>query len=126
MALLDGGLKQVIGSALGGFLLDCTLHIFATVDDGMGGLNEVETGTFAAKGVVEQYSEFYRASLGIPETDSKIIMLQNGVDAEPTIRDQVTIRGTRWAIVSIDQDPAQASWNFQARPIGPEEDSSSG
>lgn len=116
MGLLDGGLAAVFGGAFGPLFLDGTLHVESLVPDGEGGF----TSTFVdhpVKGMVDSYSDAYRTQFGIPETDVKLIVLQFGATGAPSTDAQITLRGTRYSIQSIEQDPAQAAWTIRGRPV---------
>ena len=68
---------------------------------------------------IDTYSEEARAQLGIPDTDVKIMVLQHsasGVQVDLRNGDTITMRGD-WRVIRRDQDPAQATWTAQARPV---------
>lgn len=116
MGLLDGGLQAVFAGAFGPLFLDGTLHVATTTPDGEGGV----TRTFEnkpVKGMVDSYSDAYRAAAGIPETDVRLIVLQHGVGAAPDTDSEITLRGARYRIMTVGQDPAQAAWTIQGRPV---------
>lgn len=116
MGLLDGGLAAVFGGAFGPLFLDGVLHVEILTPDGEGGF----WSTFSdlpIKGMVDTYSDAYRAQANIPETDVRLIVLQFGVDGAPSTDAQITIRGTRYSIQAIEQDPAQAAWTIRGRPV---------
>lgn len=116
MGLLDGALQAVFGGAFGPLFLDGTLHAASTVPDGEGGFTTAFTD-HAIKGMVDTYTDEYRARNGIPETDVKLIVLQFGVAGIPTLDGQITLRGARYSIQAIGQDPAQAAWTIRGRPV---------
>lgn len=116
MGLLDGGLQAVFAGAFGPLFLNGLLHVAETGPDGTGGT----TRTFSdkpVKGMVDSYTSAYRAATGIPETDVRLIVLQHGVDGQPTTDCEVTLRGARYRIMAVDQDPAQAAWTLRGRPV---------
>lgn len=77
------------------------------------------SGTYSVwsgQGFVDQYSDFFRKTAGIPETDSKVCIfagsLPNGV--APQKDDKVKIKGEWWQLRRVSTDPAQALWTCQA------------
>lgn len=116
MGLLDGGLQAVFAGAFGPLFLDGTLHVVSTDSDGEGGTVRTPRDV-PIKGMVDAYSEAYRERAGIPETDVRLIVLQHGVDGEPNVDAEITLRGNRYRAMSIAQDPAQAAWTIRGRPV---------
>ena len=116
MGLLDGDLQNVFGSVFGSLMLDGTLTTITSVSNGKGGWTN-STQTAAVKLMIESYSEFYRAQAGIPDTDVKIIVLQKDVALTPDINSRITARGVEYSVVRVQQDPAQAAWTLQGRPV---------
>lgn len=116
MGLLDGGLRAVFGGAFGPLFLDGTLHAATTVSDGEGGFVRSFVD-HPVKGMVDTYSDEFRARTGVPDTDVRLIVLQFGVTVVPDTDAQITLRGTRYAIQAIEQDPAQAAWTMRGRPV---------
>lgn len=116
MGLLDGDLKEVFGSVFAPLLLDATITKVTLTPDGEGGMSE-STETASAKGMVEKYSALERQRDGIPMTDVKLIVLQKDVALIPDLDSKITIRGQLYSIHAKDEDPAQAAWTLQGRPI---------
>lgn len=116
MGLLDGDLREVFGSVFAPLLLDAEIIHVTLTPDGQGGMTETSE-TAPAKGMVEQYSAYERARDAIPSTDVKLIVLQKDVAIRPDLSSRVTIRGQTYSIQSIEEDPAQAAWTLQGRPI---------
>ena len=116
MGLLDGGLQAVFAGAFGPLFLDGTLHKVETAPDGEGGVIRTPADT-PIKGMVDRYSEAYRAAAGIPETDARLFVLQHGVGAAPDTDSEITLRGARYRVMAVDQDPAQAAWTIRGRPV---------
>jgi|GEM_PF-3368827 len=117
MGLLDGDLKEVFGSVFAPLLLDATISNTGLVPDGKGGWTEGAENSSAAKGMVEEYKAYERAQANIPSTDVKLIILQKDVTVTPTLDSVITIRSQTYSVQAIDQDPAQASWTIQGRPV---------
>ena len=116
MGLLDGDLKAVFGGVFGPLLLDATLHKVSLTRDA-GDTITPASADHAVKAMVDAYSDTFRAAAGIPATDVRLIVLQIGVPVAPNTDDQITIRGKRYAIASVDEDPAQASWTMRGSPV---------
>ncbi|WP_427023035.1 hypothetical protein ACP4J4_10360 [Aureimonas ureilytica] len=119
MGLLDGGLQATFGAIFSPLFLDATLHTDRkqTIVGGRPTGPVTWTDT-ACKGMVDTYSDSYRLRTGIPDTDVRLIVLQQGVAAKPSTDSEITIRGARYKIMSVEMDPAQASWTFRGRPVG--------
>lgn len=119
MGLLDGDLQSIFGGVFAPFFLDGVLHSDPKVEYANGRPSGETTWTDTpVKGMVDNYSERYKATNGIPETDVKVIVLQAGIATEPSLDAEISIRGTRYRIMAIGQDPAQAAWEFRGRPVG--------
>lgn len=117
MGLLDGGLKGVFGTVFGSILPAGTLHIPTNTPDGKGGYTQSYSDT-PIKAMRENYSTSYRQNNGIPDTDVKIIVLQQGVAATPDTDHEITAMGIRYRVIGpVTQDPASASWEIRGRPI---------
>lgn len=116
MGLLDGDLREVFGSVFAPLLLDAVITRVTLIPDGAGGMSESSVSA-NAKGMVEKYSAYERAQLAIPATDVKLILLQKDVGLVPDVHSQITIRGQLYSVQGIEEDPAQASWTIQGRPV---------
>lgn len=114
--LLGGDLQEVFGSVFAPLLLDAVITKVTLTDDGSGGFTEA-TETAVCKGMVESYSAYTRARANIPSTDVKLIILQKDVALMPDLDSKITIRDQLYSIQAIDEDPAQAAWTIQGRPI---------
>lgn len=116
MGLLDGDLKAVFGSVFSPLLLTATLHKVTLTDDGTGSLTPGETDHTVAA-MEKKHSAVFRANAGIPSTDINILVMQEGVPVTIDKDDEITIRGVRYKIKApINQDAAQAAWDFWATP----------
>ncbi|WP_270374977.1 hypothetical protein [Marinicauda sp. Alg238-R41] len=115
--LLDGDLQAVFGSVFSPLLLDATLHKATITEDGSGGWSSGFADN-AVKAMEKKHSAVYRAKAGIPSKDINVIVMQHGSGlSEIDTEDEITIRGVRYAIKApIDQDSAQAAWDFWATP----------
>ena len=118
MANLLTGLNKLASDIAGPLLFsDGSLRRVARVSDGRGGQTETETAA-ACKVLVEDYSAFAKSSLGIPDTDRKILVLGYGLSPPPLPGNILVINGYRWVIVTTKRDPAEAVYECQSRPSG--------
>lgn len=116
MALLEGDIAKAIYAGFRGKLLKGTLT--RTVPGG--GLDAhgdpiASTVTnFSCEGFVENFSAFYRAQAGIPDTDVKVLIFAQSITTVPTKDDVITFRGTKYQIRRIlEIDPAVATYQLQ-------------
>ncbi|MFE0754172.1 hypothetical protein ACFW16_09485 [Inquilinus sp. NPDC058860] len=115
MSLLDGPLRTVFGAVFAPLLPDGTLHVVAKDADGQ----VILPPTFAdvpVKGHRDQAGDRQRADWGIPDQAARLIVLQAGVVAAPTVDDEITLAGGRWRIGSVERDPAGAAWILTGVP----------
>jgi len=115
MALLDGSLRAVFGAAFAPLLLDGVLHV--VVKDADGGV--ILPPTFAdvpVKGHRDEADDKQRADWGVPDRAVRLIVLQAGVAAAPTLDDEITLAGSRWRIGTVERDPAGAVWILTGEP----------
>lgn len=133
MSILDD-LPAEIYAELAGEFYDGTLHIGKPKSDSAGGYT-IQFTDRPIKCIVDSYSETYRSQNGIPDTDVSIVVLQYGVTkviygiepwgkfpwsgrtADARLDSQISVRGVRYSIHAIDQDPARATWTIRGRPI---------
>ena len=114
---LESAIRQSIAKGFKGRLLTGTLlrGQSITVDE-YGDEVELQQLTFAVEGFVDNYSDAYRATAGIPETDVRITLILGNCETEPRKDDVVffptfgeyKLRGP------IKIDPARASAECQA------------
>jgi hypothetical protein len=115
MSLLDGSLRAVFGAAFAPLLLDGTLHV--AVKDADGGM--ILPPVFIdvpVKGHRDEIGDRQRADWGVPDRAVRLIVLQAGVAAAPTLDDKITLAGGRWRIGTVDSDPAGAAWVLTGMP----------
>lgn len=114
--MLEGQIRDAIAAGFAGRLLSGTL----TRTTPGGGLDEygdpVEPTTtqYPCQGFVENFTAYYRAQAGIPDTDVEILLIGGLIDVEPKKDDKVTFRGVTYQIRRIlGIDPARASYQLQ-------------
>lgn len=112
-----------IGSATGPGLLACTLHKRSAGTRTGGqlsrGNNPTETD-YAARGVVDDYSDREVNESLVQAGDRRILLLGSTIDsgAVPETGDAITIEGTKYEIVGpVKRDPAAASYTCQGRAV---------
>lgn len=113
---LEGQIAKAIYNGFKGRLLKGTL----TRSVASGGLDEygdpvtVTPQSYGCEGIVENFSAFYRAQAGIPDTDVSILILAQSIATVPTKDDTVTFRGATYQIREVlDIDPANATYRLQ-------------
>lgn len=118
MELLNGGLQRLFGRAFGPIYLEATLHKATLTKTPSGGFTASHTD-HAARAMIDDWSDTYRADNGIPHTDLRILLLQDCLNATPTPDDEITVRGRRHRITGpVREDEARSHWDLQARPDG--------
>lgn len=126
MALLTGDIAKKIFAGFKGKLLKGELRreTPSTALDEYGD-SVKEPSYFTVEGFVDEYSEFYRASAGIPDTDLKInIFAQSAPTLTPNKDDKVQFLGQWYQLRRVGTDPATALWVCQAFKIDPPVDAS--
>lgn len=114
MGLLDGGLAGVFASALSGIYLDATLHRANVEGDGKGG-GSVTFDDEAVKVQLDRTTE--RTIDGNADTFQRILVLASGVD-EIRVKDEITVKGIRWAIADVGTDPVMSYYDLAGRKSG--------
>lgn len=119
MSILEGELAEIIGEAIGGADLFYAATLTRTTvtggdpwDPGSG----VETTvTFPCQAFEDTYSIFERQNTLIQAGDVKVVVLATTLATVPTTADKITTRGVTRSIVSVERDPAGATFTLQAR-----------
>lgn len=130
MGLLDGGLKDIFGTAFAPILLDGLLHVPVRVDATDGDISETFSGDIgqpaatACKAVAIEMTDRQRDAGGYNARDVLIIVLQKGINLDVSEKFQITAKkpGTtddvRYALrTPITVDPAGATWTLVGSPI---------
>jgi hypothetical protein len=118
MTNLLTGIDKLVADIAGPLLFGAAVLVRQSrVADGRGGwtLTDAEE---ACQALVTDYTAFSRTSLGIPDTDRKILVLGHGLTAPPVPGNLLTIDGYRWRVVQTTRDPAKAVYECQCRPSG--------
>lgn len=119
MTNLLTGLDKLIADIAGPLVFTpATLIRKTRTADGRGGWTETETSV-ACQVLVSDYSAFSKSSLGIPDTDRKLMVLGYGLTPPPVPGNVIAVAGYRWVLVTTtSRDPASATFEFQGRPDG--------
>lgn len=115
MSLLDGGLASVFAGAFSSFYLDAELHRAVIAPDGKGGGTVDFVDPEPVKAQLDKTIE--RTVDGNVDTFQRILVLAHGL-APISTDDEITVKGTRWAIALIDTDPAGAYFDLAGRKSG--------
>lgn len=113
MSLLDGGIAGIMNSAFGGIYLPATLYRRSWTDD-KGTLTENAPATESIRCQVDAATEAMRAQAGYTGTDVRLLILAAAIDPIDTDC-EVAVGNRRFAIASVDQDPAGAY--FECRGV---------
>lgn len=122
MGILDGTIAESIYAGFKGKLLVGIIRQQVTPDSGSldakGDPIELDPVDTPVEGFVDEYSAFFRAQAGIPDTDLKVCIFAKSAPAiTPTKDDMVrfTQAGveTWYQLRRADTDPARALWTCQ-------------
>ena len=69
---------------------------------------------YPCKGIVEDYSDFYKLQSLVQANERKILVLANSLATVPQENDKITIRGKTYTVVSVGSDPALATYELKA------------
>lgn len=107
MGVLDS-LPGIIAGAAGGALFsDLTLiRVAKTASDGRGGFTETKT-TYAARGIVTEYSEFKRLVGNLPHNARQCILQAEGLVVTPRRDDLIDLDSVCWKILEVTSPPGQ-------------------
>jgi len=78
------------------------------------GLDTPTETLYATRGVLSSYiRELF--DTGVEPSDKNILILTNELDAIPEIDDYIDYSSTRYKIIKVKDDPADATWELQCR-----------
>lgn len=75
----------------------------------------IVTVNYPCRGFIDQYDASWRAGSLIEAGDVKIIIVANTLSVEPVAGDLITARGKVYAAISVQADPAVATYQIQGR-----------
>jgi hypothetical protein len=126
VGLLDG-LDRSIYAGFKGQLLKGQLRRLVAAEsaglDAFGDPNAPVPVLYDLEGFTDEYSDFYRANAGIPDTDLKVNVFGASCAVRPQKDDQVTFtfkgETTWYQLRKIATDPARVLWVCQSFVIRP-------
>lgn len=117
MGLLDGGMASIMGAAFGSIYLPATLwRKRAAVRDAGGSITS--GGGFdeiACRAMRDSVTERMRLAGGYTDRDVRILVLAASFSGTITTDDEITVAGTRYAVASVDMDPAGAAYELRGQ-----------
>jgi hypothetical protein len=118
-SLLESQLRKAIAKGFKGKLLKGTLwRSGATTVNTLGDDVPATPQTFSFEGFREDYSQFYRAQTGIPDTDCKVVIIAGLCATTPSKDDKLQLRGQWFQIRRVRGDPAGATHECQCFETG--------
>jgi len=121
--LLDGQLASAIYAGFKNKLLVGTLRRRAVDEaEGLDALGDPQHFTetdYTCQGFVDNYSEFFRMSLGIPDTELKVCIFAKSLPAgvRPLKDDLVRFQSIWYQLKTVATDPATALWECRASRV---------
>jgi hypothetical protein len=119
---LRSDIQRDIAAAFNGDLADAVVSFSLQVlshsyDPSTGDNTETVVSTVSSRGVWDKISKERLVDSAYRSSDSTILVLQNELDAVPQLEDTVVhgVSLERYYIVSIESDPAQATWDLVVR-----------
>lgn len=107
--MLDGQLVAIFGRIFGSIYLPATLHKRTMAYDGDG--NPTATVTdYSCRAQVDSATQAMRQAAGYVDSDVAIYVLAHHLAVPVTTDDEITVKGVRRAIASVEQDPAGTYW----------------
>lgn len=94
----------------------------AEVVDMRGDVVSSSDEVYAFEGFVELYSEYFRVTAGIPDTDVRIIIFGTSISVEPAKDDRIKMttgpfKDHMYQLRTSDSDPAKATFTCRAYEI---------
>jgi hypothetical protein len=113
---LSGALAAQVYQGMKNLFLDATLtrDVPGTITDPADPPAPTPTA-YACKGIVEKYSDYFRASGLVSAKDRKVLILANSLSVTPAPDDRVTISGVTFTVITVGTDPATAVFEIQGR-----------
>lgn len=120
MGLLDGQLASAIYAGFKNRLLKGTLRRRTAVVtmglDALGDAIKTSETDYDCQGFVDEYSEFFRVTAGIPDTDCKVAIFAKSLPSgvRPLKDDLVRFQSVWYQLRTVTTDPATALWECRA------------
>lgn len=127
MGILDGQLAQAVYAGFKGKLktglIRQEIAPASGALDGNGDPIDVSPVFTKIEGFTDQYSAFYKAQAGIPDTDLKVCWFaKSAPGVTPGRDDKIKIGATWYQVRDYRVDPATALWECQSFEIEPPAD----
>lgn len=129
VSFLEGQLRNAIAKGFNGKLLTGNLSRpgAATGVDEYGDPIYTVPFEIPVQGFVDEYNDAYRATAGIPETDSKVCLIAGLMSTDPQKDDKLKFPGfPLFQIRKIKTDPAIAMWECQSYKVDDKVDENDG
>lgn len=113
MGMLDGQIKKAIAAGFKGKLLKGSLvrQVRSSTKDEYGDPVSTTPTTFKFEGLRENWSSFFRTSVGINDTDVGILIIAGSTNTQPQKDDVITLSGKEMVVRKIAEiDPAGATY----------------
>lgn len=123
VGLLDGQLASAIYAGFKNKLLIGTFRRRAIDEteglDELGDPRSVVETDYSCQGFTDNYSEFFRATFGVPDTDLKVCIFAKSLSAgvRPLKDDLVRFQSIWYQLKTVSVDPATALWECRASKI---------
>lgn len=120
MSILSGSFAAEIADALAAASIPFELTLSRDVEQDSpapepGNPPVIVTVDYACRGFVDDFDASWRAGSLIQAGDVRVIIVANTLAVEPVAGDLITVRDKTYVAVSVQADPAGATWQIQAR-----------
>jgi len=118
-SFLEGSLKKAVAKGFKGKLLKGIVRkVVASAVNNQGDIVPTGIRDYPFEGIRENFSAYYKAQAGIPDTDVSILIILGLTTTTPDKDDKIYINGTWYQVRKIlEIDPAGASAKVQAFSI---------
>jgi hypothetical protein len=117
-SFLSGSLRKQLAQGFRGHLLTGTLTRETATGLDSYGDPTTTSATYRVQGFHDAYDESYRVRAGIPETDSKIVLVLGNGQIDPIKDDEITLSGYKtFKVRRVKVDPAKATAECQVFEI---------
>jgi len=119
VSFLESQLRNAIAAGFKGKLL--TGSLTRAVSSGLDEYGDTITGapqTFRVEGFVDEWTSLYKVQAGIPEDDSKVVLILGNCETTPIKDDKITFSGfPTFQVRKVKIDPAKASAECQSYKV---------
>lgn len=115
MSILDG-VPALVATAVSDLFPEATLQYEGSaVSDGRGGFTKTKS-VQTVKALVDDYTDFVRATQGIPRDERMVMVVGNGLAHKPTPSDIIIQGSEAWLVTEVSKDPANAVYTCRCKP----------